>query len=64
VYQGTHAKSLINSSNDRYVAQGNRYTQADLATIDSANSAAKTANVLYIVGGVLLAAGLVTTFVF
>ena len=64
VYQGAHAKSLINSSNDRYVAQGSRYTQADLATIDSANSAAKTANVLYIVGGVLLAAGLVTTFVF
>ena len=34
------------------------------ATIDSANSAAKTANVLHIVGGVLLAAGLVTAFVF
>jgi hypothetical protein len=64
VYQGIHAKNLINSSNDRYVAQGNRYQQADLATIDSANSAAKTANVLYIVGGVLLAAGLVTAFVF
>ena len=64
VFEGIHAKNLINSSNDRYVAQGNRYQQADLATIDSANSAAKTANVLYIVGGVLLAAGLVTAFVF
>jgi len=64
MYQGIHAKNLINSSNDRYVAQGNRYQQADLANIDSANSAAKTANLLYVVGGVLLAAGLVTAFVF
>ncbi|HYS10637.1 MAG TPA: hypothetical protein VEP66_17995 [Myxococcales bacterium] len=64
VYEGTHAKSLINSSNDRYVSQGNRYTQADLATIDSANNAAKTANILYVVSGVLVAAGLVTAFAF
>jgi len=64
VYQGIHARSLINESNDRFVAQGNRYTQADLATIDSANSAARNANILYVVGGVLLAAGLVTTFAF
>jgi len=35
-----------------------------VATIDSARSAATTANILFAVGGVLVAAGLVTVFAF
>ena len=63
VYEGLHSKSLINGANDKYKAQGG-YFQSDTATVDSARSAATTANILFAVGGVLLAAGLTTVFVF
>ena len=62
-YEGLHGKSLMNGANDRFRAQ-NGYFQSDLATIDSAKSAASTANILFAVGGVLMAAGLTTVFVF
>jgi hypothetical protein len=62
-YEGTHAKSLMNDANAKYTAQ-QAYLQGDVATIDSSKSAAKTANLLYVVGAVLLAAGLTTVFVF
>jgi hypothetical protein len=63
VYQGLHAKSLMNDSNAKYASQ-HAYLQSDLANIDSANSAAKTANILYVVGAVLFAAGLTTAIAF
>jgi hypothetical protein len=63
VYEGLHSKSLINGANDKYRAQGG-YFQSDVATVDSARSAASTANILFLVGGVLLAAGLTTVFAF
>ena len=63
VYEGAHAKSLINSSNASYASQ-QAYLQGDVATVDSAKSAARTANILYVVGAVLLAAGLTTAFAF
>jgi len=63
VYEGLHSKSLINSANSNYKAQSG-YFQSDVATIDSARSAATTANILFAVGGVLVAAGLVTVFAF
>src|SRR5216683_1014749 len=53
-YEGLHSKSLANDA----------YTQRDLSTISSAHSAATAANVLFIVGGVLAASGLVLTFAF
>jgi hypothetical protein len=62
-YEGLHGKSLMNGANDRFRAQSG-YFQSDLATIDSARSAASTANILFAVGGVLMAAGLTTVFVF
>jgi hypothetical protein len=62
-YEGLHSKSLANDANSRYAANG-AYTQQDLATISSAHSAANAANVLFIVGGVLAASGLVLTFAF
>jgi len=63
VYEGLHSKSLMNQANDNYKLNGG-YFQSDLATIDSAKSSATTANILFAVGGVLLAAGLTTAFVF
>jgi TolB-like protein len=62
-YEGLHGRSLMNGANDRFRAQSG-YFQSDLATIDSARSAASTANILFAVGGVLMAAGLTTVFVF
>src|SRR6267378_2639391 len=63
VYEGTHAKSLINSSNDRYVANG-AYLPADVSNLNSASSAATIGNILLISGAVLLASGSVLTFAF
>ena len=63
IYEGLHSKSLINSANSNYKAQGG-YFQSDVATVDSARSAATAANILFAVGGVLVAAGLVTVFAF
>lgn len=62
-YEGLHSKSLTNSANAKYSTQ-HAYLQGDLATLDSAKSAASTANVMYIVGGVLAAAGLTLAFAF
>lgn len=63
LYEGLHSKSLSNTANNNYKAQSG-YSQSDVATVDSARSAATTANILFAVGGVLLAAGLVTVFAF
>jgi hypothetical protein len=62
-YEGLHSKSLADDANSRFAANG-AYTQRDLSTISSAHSAATTANVLFIAGGVLAASGLVLTFAF
>jgi hypothetical protein len=62
-YEGLHSKSLTDDANARYAAN-RAYTQQDLSTISSAHSAATTANVLFAVGGVLAASGLVLTFAF
>ncbi|HEY6912203.1 MAG TPA: hypothetical protein VI356_22680 [Myxococcales bacterium] len=62
-YEGLHGKSLMNGANDRFRAQSG-YFQSDLATVDSARSAARTANILFALGGVLMAAGLTTVFAF
>jgi hypothetical protein len=63
IAEGLHAKSLNNQANDNF-ARNHVYLQSDVATIDSAKSASTTANVLFIAGAVLVAAGLTTAFVF
>jgi hypothetical protein len=63
VYEGLHSKSLTNDANARYTSQ-NGYLQRDLSQIDSAKSAAGTANILFVVGAVLLASGLTMSFAF
>jgi hypothetical protein len=63
LYEGLHAKNQMNDANAKFNTQQGWF-QSDLSTIDSANNSAKTANVLFVVGGVLLAAGLTTAFAF
>ncbi len=62
-YEGLHGKSLQSSANDAYNSRG-AYTQADVGNLNSGASALKTANVLFVVGAVLVAAGGVLTFAF
>jgi len=63
-YEGMHSKSLVSDANSRYQTNHGAYQQSDLATISSAHSAASTANVLFVVGAVLVAAGLTMSFAF
>jgi hypothetical protein len=62
-YEGLHSKSLIDSANANYASQ-NAYLGNDVATIDSARNAATAANILFAVGGALVAAGLITVLAF
>jgi hypothetical protein len=64
VWQGLHGKSLNNTLNAHYAAQGNAYSQADFADMDSAKSATRNGNALLIAGLGLIAAGAVLTFAF
>jgi len=63
-YEGLHSKSLVNDANASYSANQGAYRPQDLATIDSAQSASNLANVLFITGGLLTAAGLTMVFAF
>ena len=63
-YEGLHSKSLVNDANAGFAANQGAYRPQDLATIDSARSASNLANVLFIAGGVLTAAGLTMIFAF
>lgn len=63
-YEGLHSKSLVNDANASYSANQGAYRPQDLATIDSARSASNLANVLFITGGLLAAAGLTMVFAF
>jgi hypothetical protein len=62
-YEGLHSKSLINSADAKYASQ-KAYLKNDVATINSARNAATTANILFAVGGALVAAGLITVLAF
>ena len=64
VAEGLHGKSQIDQAESNYRANGNVYRPADLSTLQSGNSAARTANVLFVASGVLLASGAVLAFAF
>jgi predicted neuraminidase len=63
-YFGLKSKSEIDSAESAYRNNGNAWTSSDLDTLNSGNSKAKTANVLFIASGILLAAsaGLILAF--
>jgi hypothetical protein len=62
-YEGVHSRNLMNGVNARYQSQ-QAYLRSDVATLDSARSAAHTANLLYATSAVLAAAGLGLAFAF
>ena len=64
VAEGAHSKSLLDSAENGYRANGNVYRPADVSNLQSGNSAARTANVLFATAGVLVASGLLLTFAF
>jgi hypothetical protein len=64
VVQGLRASSMISSAESAYEANGGAYRPANAAELASGNSAAKSANLLFGVGGVLAAAGLVVALAF
>jgi len=63
IVEGVHAKSLLNSAQSSYEAQG-AWASSELPTLRSGNSAAHTANVLFIVGSIAAAAGLAFALTF
>ena len=63
-YFGAKSRSDLDRAESGYRANGGAYQPADLQALQSGNSAAHTANALYVVSGVLLAAGAVLAFAF
>ena len=64
IAEGLHSRALLNDAENGYRANGNVYRPGDLSNLQSGNSAARTANVLFAAGGILLASGLVLAFAF
>ena len=52
------------NANVAYDRNGGAYQAGDLATLQSAKSAASKANALFLVGGLLVASGLTVAFAF
>jgi hypothetical protein len=63
-WQGSKSKGLVSDANTAFDRNGGAYRATDLTTLQSAKSAASTANALFVVGGLLAAAGLAIAFVF
>ena len=63
VYFGAKSRSDLDQAESSYRANG-AYQPADLDALHSGNSAAHTANALFIASGILLATGAVLTFAF
>src|SRR6267143_745834 len=64
VAEGIHSRSMLDQAESGYRANGNVYRPGDLGNLESGNSAARTANILFAAGGVLLASGLLLAFAF
>jgi hypothetical protein len=64
VAEGVHSRSMLDQAESGYRANGNVYRPVDLANLESGNSAARAANILFATGGVLLASGLLLAFAF
>jgi hypothetical protein len=57
VVQGARSSSLLNDATTGYQRHGGAFGAADLEALDSGNAAARTANLLFVAGGILVAAG-------
>jgi hypothetical protein len=63
-WQGARSKSLVSDANAAFDRNGGAYRSSDLVTLQSARTAASTANVLFVVGGILAVAGLAGALAF
>lgn len=63
-YLGVKSHSDLNQAESSFRSNGGAYRPGDLATLNSGNSAARSANVLFLASGLLLAAGAVLTWAF
>jgi hypothetical protein len=61
---GAKSHSDLNTAESNFRSNGGAYRAGDLTTLSSGNSAAHTANALFVASGLLLAAGAVVTFAF
>ncbi|MCA1827610.1 MAG: hypothetical protein ABR567_11105 [Myxococcales bacterium] len=64
LYFGAKSHSDLNSAESAFQSNGGAYRTGDLSTLNSGNSAARTANVLFGVAGGLLAASALIAFAF
>jgi hypothetical protein len=64
VLEGAHSKSLLSDARAAYNSNGGAYRPADLDGLRSGNSAAHTANILYVASAIAAAAGLTVALEF
>jgi len=64
LYFGVKSHSDLNDAESAFHVNGGAYTPADVQTLNSGNSAAKTANILFVVSGALLATSALVAFAF
>lgn len=62
--EGARSSSMLSDAEASFKANGGAYAQRDLPTLQSANAAAHTANLLFLLGGVAVAAGAALLFAF
>lgn len=62
--EGARSSSMLSDAEASFKANGGAYAQRDLPNLQSANSAARTANLLFLLGGVAVAAGAALLFAF
>jgi hypothetical protein len=64
ILEGAHSKSLLSDARAAYNSNGGAYRPADLDGLRSGNSAAHTANILYLASAIAAAAGLTVALEF
>ncbi|MGZ6142348.1 MAG: hypothetical protein ACXWLM_03365 [Myxococcales bacterium] len=64
IYFGAKSQSDLNSAETAFHANGGAYRAGDLSSLTSGNSAARNANALFVVSGILIAAGAIVSFAF
>ena len=64
LYFGAKSHSDLDKAETAFRTNGGAYRTADINALNSGNSAARTANTLFAVSGVLLAATALITFAF
>ena len=64
IYEGLHSRTLVNRAQSSYANNEGIYLPSDIATLQSAHSAASLGNILTLAGAAAIASGLVLSFAF